>query len=645
MPSGGTVLSIDLSSSAIAATVSRHGLKIPILIDGRLVMPPGAAIGPAGEIYIGLDTTAAMSLPADHQFVENPTDLLGRPTSAADATQPDPVDLLATVLRHVTHHAAVHVNGPITALTLTVPSSWGPRRCGHVSEAATRAGYPPPALVTAPAALAAYATMLGVTVPTGTCVLVCQADREPATLTVLQTVADGYRELATQQITLAHGLDHLIAQQLVRTATADSDPLRAAMTAPNDDETNGGRALLESVRAARGLLATQDHAPILLPAPRQPAVITRDDVTVAAQPLLDQIPGAVDGLLDAADVDNTHLAGVVLRPALGVPALTEALTAAAGITPTLIDHPHALADGALSLTTTHQSGPAAAARLPRIRLRVGDLTGALLLGACSLTLLLQAVLTARISTYSTWVVGVRTSLPQLGAAGALVMLTAFAVAHLAPTTLLAGTPTASTPEPTTGSLIRRGYLTAAVCGALTAALYGLATGTAVEYDYTPYLKWTLAAALPLAACAALIAATAPRIPTDALPTWLAMTRPAITHAITATAGIYLMRAALTLTTPISTNDIATFAGSIGAALVGVATALTMSRSRTIRAITAPGLAIGYALVFTDDTTGALIVGYLAALTWWGIRLTAHTLRLAFPQPGATLRRLTNRPGD
>ncbi|MET8312194.1 hypothetical protein [Micromonospora sp. NPDC005173] len=547
MPSGGTVLSIDLSSSAIAATVSSHGLKIPILIDGRLVMPPGAAIGPAGEIYVGLDTTAAMSLPADHRFVDNPTDLLGGPANAAVGAQPDPVDLLAAVLRHVTHHAAVQVNGRITALTVTVPPSWGPRRCGSVSEAATRAGFPPPALVTAPAALAAYATTLGVTVPTGSCVLICQADREPAILTVLQTVADGYRELATQQINLDRGLDHHIAQHVIRTATADSDPLRAVTTAPSNDEAHCGPGLLESVRTARRLLATQDQAPILLPAPRQPAVITRDDVTVAAQPLLDQIPGAVDGLLDAADIDKTHLANVILRPALGVPALAEALTAAAGITPTLIDHPHALADGALSLTT-HQPGSAAAARLPRVRLRVGDLTGALLLGACSLALLLQAVLTADISTYSTWVVGVRTSLPQLGAAGALVMLTAFAVAHLAPTTWLAGTSAASTPEPTTGSLIRRGYLTAAVGGAITAALYGLATGTAVRFDYTPYLKWTLGAALPLAACAALVAATAPRISADDLPSWLAMARPAITHATTATAGIYLTRAALTLTT-------------------------------------------------------------------------------------------------
>ncbi|MET7710366.1 hypothetical protein [Micromonospora sp. NPDC005413] len=585
-----------------------------------------------------------MSLPVDHRFVDNPADLLGRPANTADATQPDPVDLLAAVLRHVTHHAAVHVNGPITALTVTVPPSWGPRRCGRVSEAATRAGFPPPALVTAPAALAAYATILGVTAPEGSCVLVCQADREPATLTVLQSAADGYRELATQQITLALGLDHLIAQHVVQTATADSDPLQAMITVPSGDQADGARALLESVRTARHLLTTQDQAPILLPAPRQPAVITRNDVTAAAQPLLDQIPGAVDGLLDAADVDKTHLAGVVLRPASGVPALTEALTAATGKTPTLIDHPHALADGALSLTTTHQSGSAAAARLPRVRLRISDLTGALLLGACSLALLLQAVLTAYISTYSTWVVGVRTSLPQLGTAGALVMLTAFAVAHLAPTTLLAGTPAASTPEPTTGSLIRRGYLTAAVVGAITAALYGLATGTAVKHDYTPYLTWTLGAALPLAACATLIAATAPRIPADALPTWLAMTRPAITHAITATAGIYLMRAALTLTTPISTNTIAPIAGSIGAALVGIATALTMSRNRTIRAITAPGLAIGYALVFTIDTNSALIVGYLAALTWWSIRLTAHTLRLAFPQPGTTLRRLNDRTG-
>jgi hypothetical protein len=642
MASGGARASVDLSSSAIAVTVSHQCLRVPILIDGRLVMPPSVAIGPAGQLYVGLDNTAASSLPADHRFVDDPADLLGRPAHTADAAQQDPVDLLAAVLRHVAHHAAKQVGQPMTELTVTIPPSWGPRRRGQVGEAAARAGLPSPALVTAPAALAAYATALGLTMPKDSCVLVCQADRHPATLTVLQVVGDGYRELATQQLDGTPDLDHLITQRVVHEATADDDPLRTAITQPSAADEQGRLALLESVRAARRLLAEQDRAPILLPAPRQPAVITREHITVAAQPFLDQVSSAVNGLLDAADVDNEHLAAVILRPAHAVPALAERLAQATGATPTLIDHPHALADGALNLTT-HQSGPGAGtARLPRVRLRVSDLTSTTLIGVCSLALLLQAVLTADITTVLTDVVGARTSLPQLGTAGALAMLSAFAVAHLAPTTWLAGTPTAATPEPTTGSLIRRAYLAAAIGGAITAALYGLATGTAVEFDYSPFLDWTLGAALPLAACAALIAATAPRMPADALPAWLALTRPAVTHAIIAAAGIFLMRAALTLTIPVDLTGMPGLAGSLGAALLGTATVFTISRSRVIRYVAAPGLAIGYALVFTYNTSSALIVGYLAALTWWGIRLTAQTLRLAFPDVGAALNRLINR---
>ncbi|MFI7609543.1 hypothetical protein ACIBTV_31125 [Micromonospora sp. NPDC049366] len=642
MPSGGARLSIDLSSSAIAATVSRHGTRVPILIDGRLTMPLGVAFGPAGQLYVGLDSTAARSLPADHRFVDDPAGLLGMPADA-DTAQPDPVDLLAAVLRHIGYYAAHQVGQPAAELTVAIPPAWGPRRRGHVSEAASRAGLPSPALVTAPAALATYTAALGLTSPEGSCVLVCQADRHPATLTVLQTADDGYRELATRQLDGVPNLDHLITHRVVHTVTADNDPLRTAITQPADDTAASRLALLESVRTARHLLADQERAPILLPAPRQPAVITRDDITTAAQPLLDQIPGVVHDLLDAADIDREHLTAVVLRPADALPALTDQLTDTTGVTPTLVEHPHALADAALTLTATHQPGlPAGAARLPRVRLRISDLTGALLIGASSLTLLLQAVLTADITTVNGWVVGARTSLPQLGTAGALAMLTAFAVAHLAPTTWLAGTATASTPEPTTGNLIRRGYLTAAVGGAIAATLYGLATGTAVGFDYSPYLRWTLGAALPLAVCAALIAATAPRIPADALPTWLTLTRPAITHALLAAAGIFLMRAALTLTTPIQTNATAGIAGSLGAALLGAATALTASRGRLIRAITTPGLAVGYALVFSYNTSGALAVGYLVALTWWGAQLTAHTLRLAFPTVGTTLRRLVDR---
>ncbi|WDQ02261.1 hypothetical protein PVK74_10790 [Micromonospora chalcea] len=634
MPSGGIRLSIDLSSSAIAATIDRHGTRIPVMLNGRLVMPHGITLDPAGHLRVGV--TAPPEPSAGYQFTREPLELLG----GVDTVPPvDVVQLIAGQLWHVADQAARQAGGPVAALTVTIPSGWGPRRRGHLTDAAARAGLPAPAMVTAPAALAAYTRAHEGITPDGSCLLICQADQHPVTLTVLQVDPDGYRELATRSINPTRDLDQVLAQRIVDASTTDDDPLRAETAQP----AQGSGELLESVRQARQLLTVQDRAPVLLPAPRKPAVITRDDVTAAAQPLLDEVDAAVQDILDAADVDRQHFGGVIHREAEAIPGLRDRLTAATGLAPTtLTGHTHALADGALALTAPHHQATATAAdtQLPRVRLRIRDLTSAILLGACSLTLLLQAIFTADITTtYALRVVGVRLSLPELGAAGALAMLTAFAMAHLAPTTWLAGAPTTSTPEPATGSLIRRGYLAAAVGGAIAAALYGLATGTAVEFDYGPYLKWTLGSALPVAVCAAVIAATAPRIPADALPAWLARARPAILPAAIGTTGIYLMRAALTITPPVDVTGMAGLMASAGAALIGVATALTAIRSRTARAITAPGLAIGYAIVVTYDTNSALIVGYLVALTWWGIQLTAHTLRLAFPATGRALRRV------
>ncbi|MGS2618977.1 hypothetical protein ACVCAH_31280 [Micromonospora sp. LZ34] len=83
-------------------------------------------------------------------------------------------------------------------------------------------------------------------------------------------------------------------------------------------------------------------------------------------------------------------------------------------------------------------------------------------------------------------------------------------------------------------------------------------------------------------------------------------------------------------------------GSAGAALLGAATALTASR--TTRLITTPGLAIGYALVFTSNTSSTLLLGYLVAVSWWGVSLTAFALRLTLPILRSTLRRLADGSG-
>lgn len=633
MPNGGTWLSVDLTSSEIAATVSHHGARIPVMFDGRPAIPSGVVVDPAGQLHVGVPAVTA--LPPDHHFIADPLQLAGDTTAGQRI---DAVEPLAAVLRHVGHHASYQVGGPVTALTATIPASWGPRRRDHLTAAANRAGLPAPAMVTAPAALAAHAATRGFTAPAGSCLLICQADRHPITLTVLQTSPAGYRELATRPIRPAHDLDDILTQRIVDAAF----PARDRLPGQESRSVQEGdmRGLRESVRQARQLLTGQDRAPVLLPAPHQPAVITRDDVTTAALPVLETLGDGVRDILDAADIDHQHLGGVIVHQGDLVPGLPERLACATGLTPvTVAGGSHALADGALALTAAPQHAPTAAhTQLPRVRLRVRDLTTAVALSACSLALLLQTVLTADVVSIDYRIVGVRLPLPQLGAAGALAILTAFAVAHLAPTTWLAGTPTTATPVPATGSLIRRGYLTAAVGGTVAAALYGLATGAAVDFDYGPYLTWTLRAALPLTLCAAVIAAAAPRIPADALPAWLERTRPAVVHAAIAAVGVYLMRAALTLTPPVDLTGMPGLAGSVGAALVGIATALTASRNRAIRVITAPGLGIGYAIVFTSDTSSAIIIGYIAAVTWWAVALTAHTLRLAFPGTGSAVRR-------
>ncbi|PTA43523.1 Hsp70 family protein [Micromonospora sp. RP3T] len=632
MPSGGTRLSIDLTSSAIAATVDRDGTRIPVMLNGRIVMPHGIVVDPAGQLHPGVAEPPEPS--ADHLFIRDPVDLV----HAADAKPPvDAIHLLAGQLWHVADQAVRQVGVPVAALTVTIPSSWGPRRRGHLTDAAARAGLPAPAMVTAPAALAAFATAGRVT--DGACLLICDAERHPITLTVLQVRPDGYQELATRQVSPSRDLDRDLAQHLLRSTANDASQRTEIEATPEPADT----ALLQSIRQARTALSTQERAPVLLPAPRPPAVLTRNDVAAAAQPLLDEAAIAVQGILDAADIGQQHLSHVIYREAGAIPGLQEHLAAVTGQTPTALNgHSHALADGALALTAAHhqRASTASDTALPRVRLRIRDLTSAIVLGACSLTVLLQAILTADVTTINTvQVVGVRLSLPQLGIAGALTMLTAFAVAHLAPTTWLAGTPDPATSEPTTGHLIRRGYLAAAIGGSTAAALYGLATGTAVQYGYEPYLKWTLGSALPLAACAAIIAATAPRIATPQLSSWLARTRPAALSAAIAAVGICLMRAAITLTPPVDLTGMPGLIGSAGTALLGIATALTASRSRTIRTITAPGLAIGYAIVFTSDTSSALLVGYLFALTWWAVQLAAYTLRLAYPGTGQALRRL------
>jgi hypothetical protein len=314
---------------------------------------------------------------------------------------------------------------------------------------------------------------------------------------------------------------------------------------------------------------------------------------------------------------------------------------ATGLTPTVVTGtPHAVADGALLAAGQHAApdGTAATARLPRTRLRAADLTGVGILTGCSALLLWQAVATAWTQGAAGRITAVYLASEQVAAAAAVAAVAALAVAHLAPTVWLSGTPPDPATEPTTGSLIRNAYLTAGLLGAAVAGLQGLAAG--IPYGRT-YLGPALTAALPIAVCALLIAAAAPRIRTSVLPAWQARTRPPVAWIALATVGIALMRAALSAGFPTNLIGMHTLVGATGALCLGVGTVLTVASQPLIRLVTAPILGLGYAAVYSVTTVPALTIGYIIALGWWTLALTTHTLRLAFPNTAAGFRRLVD----
>ena len=271
---------------------------------------------------------------------------------------------------------------------------------------------------------------------------------------------------------------------------------------------------------------------------------------------------------------------------------------------------------------------AATTRLPRTRLTIGSLTVVAVLATASVVLLLQTVTTADISTIAASVVGVRLPVANLALAAAIAATAATAAAQLAPTTWLS--PQGMNDPASTGYLLRRSYLAAAAAGLALAGLWGLGTGVGVGWTDPAYLRWALTAAIPIAACAVIIAAVSPRIPADRLGDWLPRMRPPIWPIAAAAAGVYLVRAAYTLTFPTNLTGFPGLTAAIGAALLGAATAATATRHLGIRIAVSLILVPGYALVVDVTTIGYLTATYVAALIWWHLAATTHTLREAAP---------------
>lgn len=615
MPTADLHLSIHLGPRWTAAAVTVDGRTWPVTFDGQTRIPSGVWIDPQSG-------TAVVASPGAAAAARQPDAYLADPMAALRNAEADagPAVAVSAVLAHVANTASQQAGTPVATLTVTTPQPWGPKSRQRLIHAATTAGLPEPAIVTATAAAAAS---LHQDKPPGGFVLVCTIGDDYPHLAVLDAAAQ-YTQLAavTARDSTAPGIDVAVAAAIRhRTADTAPDPL-----AELDWQTAA------EIDRARTALTGAARTPVLLPGQNGPVVIDGTELDKAARPHLDQLAPALHQAVADADIEAADIAATVL--VVHDATATAAHTALADIglpPPVILTQPDQIAAGAAKLTgTVHAAATATAAttRLPRTRLTIGSLTTVAVLAAASVALLLQTVTTADISNMYGRVAGVRLPVANIALAAAIAAIAATAAAQLAPTTWLS--PQGINDPATTGYLLRRSYLAAAATGLALAGLWGLGTGVGVGWTDPAYLRWALIAAAPIAATAIIVAAVSPRVPATRLDTWLPRMRPPLWPIAAAATGVYLIHSAYTLTFPTNLTDMEGLTAAIGAALLGAATASTVTRNLGIRVAVSLILIPGYALVVTVNTVNHLTTTYIAALAWWHLAATADTIREAAP---------------
>lgn len=615
MATGNLHLNVHLGHRWTAAAATIDGRRWPVAFDGQTRTPSGVWVDPqTGGIVTGAAGRDAGAARPD-AYLPDPMAILRTATVDTDL---GPGAAVSALLAHVANTASLQVGTAVTALTVTTPEPWGPKSRQRLTQAATAAGLPEPAIITAAAAAAAAAAAFDET-PTGF-VLVCTVDDDYPHLAVLDP-ADQYAQLAAAVVrdSDAAGITRAIAEA-IRQRSGTGLPLELEW-----------QAALEIDRARSALIGAS-RTPVLMPGQSTPVIVEEADLDKAARPHLDSLGAALTQALAEADIDQADIAATVVVAYDATASAIQITLVEAGLPhPVILSQPEQIATGAARLTgSTHpiQAATAATTRLPRTRLTIGSLTAVAVLATASVVLLLQTVRTADVSILSARIVGVRLPVAALALAAAIAATAATAAAQLAPTTWLS--PQGVNDPVSTGYLLRRSYLAAAAAGLALGGLWGLGAGVGVSWTDPAYLRWALIAVTPVAACAVIIAAASPRIPANRLGDWIPRMRPPTWPIAVAVIGVCLVRAAYTLTFPTGLIGFPGLTAAIGAAALGAATAATVTRHLGIRLAVGVVLVPGYALVVTVSTIDYLTATYVAALAWWHLAATTDTIREAAP---------------
>ncbi|WP_433200191.1 Hsp70 family protein [Dactylosporangium sp. CS-047395] len=336
-------LGIDFGTSHTVAVLARDGGRADALLFEASPLLPSAVYLGADGLLVGRDAERSARIepsayePHPKRRIDDGSVLL----NGHDVPVPR---LVEAILRRVAEEATRTLGGPPGATVLTHPAGWGATRRTLLTDAATAAGLPAPALVAEPVAAAMYFTgVLGHRVPDGHAVVVYDFGGGTFDISVVRRTGDGWHVAA------ANGLDDVGGIDL---DAAIIDRIRAGIATGNPEvwqrleqpatvaDRRHRRALWEDARSTKELLSRSTTAAMAIPLLDVDLYLTRPEFEALARPWLDRTIALTTATLFASDVTAGRLAGVFLvGGGSRVPLVATLLHQALGIAPVILEQP------------------------------------------------------------------------------------------------------------------------------------------------------------------------------------------------------------------------------------------------------------------------------------------------------------------
>jgi hypothetical protein len=616
MQPGAPHLCIDYGATYTQAVVVWPGGRWePLTFDGALVLSSAVHADGHGEVVVGEAAwRRAVSVPDG--FVASPLAWLSGPDGGAVPVSGVDIavaDLAAATLRHIAAAAATRVGAAVGDVRMVVPAGWGPRRRTWLRQAAYRARLGQPRLMEAPVAAAQRLLAVGVQVPVGSFLLICDLGAG-CEASVLRRGPAGFEVLST------------LADPDAGTAAIDRR-LFAALTGADEAAAGGSWAVVRSLRAAREALVQQAVVTVPMPGNEPAMVVHARVVDEVAEPVLKQAGDLAVQAVTAAELTVDQLAGgYLIGGAAVMPSAPQVVGAQLGAPVQAVAQPGFAAvlgaadAGAVAAGGSDGATPATAAEAAVEAPPLRRLAGIAIPGLASLALYCHMVFSASFyngtpddQRYGYYVLA---SWGELSVAAVFALLSWLAAAPLLGITLAQAHRRDSTaPAASVTDLARGagGIVLAVAAGLAVCAMYAVAAGVFFGVPVSQPLRWALLPLLPTAAVAGGIAWLARR-PRRAPRGWDSLLAFPISSVAFTTVGMVLLAMWWHGPVPAVLSGWIQVLGRAGGMLIGVGIACALVRHLGLRVVLGVFLALFGLIV--GRGTGILAVTYAVAVFVW-----------------------------